>query len=269
MGSAGSRCNAHRLFPGHGLLTWSRRGRTGGGRFNGDGGPATKAELSAPEGVTVDGRGDLLIADSNNQRVRMVAAKTGTFYGKSMHAGDIYTVAGSGTLGFSGDHGPATEAKMYQPSGAAVDGAGNLVIADSYNKRVRVVAVKTGTFYGQAMTAGDIYTIAGEQKAGSGDGGPATAAELGQPKGVAVDTAGNMLVADTADAQVRGRRPQCPLSTRPAIRAPGAARARIVLGRDWAGAGPHGASQPFAGPFLRFLRGCSMIASGPGNTRLV
>jgi sugar lactone lactonase YvrE len=174
----------------------------GPGSFSGDGGPATKADV-AGDSVAVDAWGNLVIADTGNERIRIVAAKTGTFYGQSMIAGDIYTVAGSGARGFSGDGGPATQAKMDMPEAVALDAAGNLVIADSYNNRVRVVAASTGTFYGQAMTAGAIYTIAGELKPGSGDGGTPTAAELGQPEGVAVDAAANILIADTADAQVR------------------------------------------------------------------
>ena len=130
----------------------------------------------------MDGAGNLLIADTGNNRVRVVAASTGTFYGQAMTAGDIYTVAGDGTGGFSGDGGPATSAELDYPAGVAVDGAGNLVIADTGNNRVRVVAASTGTFYGQAMTAGDIYTVAGDGTGGfSGDGGPATSAELDQP----------------------------------------------------------------------------------------
>jgi sugar lactone lactonase YvrE len=121
-----------------------------------------------------------------------------------MTAGHIYTVAGNGTLGFSGDGGPATSAELSSPDGEAVDGAGNLVIADSGNGRVRVVAAHTGTFYGQAMTADDIYTVAGNGGFGfSGDGGPATSAELSIPEGVAVDSAGNLLIADTSNNRVR------------------------------------------------------------------
>ncbi len=171
---------------------------------SGDGGPATGAALCGPEGVAVDGSGNLLIADQRNSRVRAVAASTGTFYGQAMTAGDIYTIAGNGTNGFSGDGGPATKAKLGIPSGVAVDTAGNMLIADN-NSRVRVVAASTGTFYGQAMTGGDIYTIAGTGGyfGYSGDGGPAARAELSVPASVAVDAAGNLLVADYNNSRVR------------------------------------------------------------------
>jgi NHL repeat len=172
--------------------------------FSGDGGAATAAELSVPEDVVVDGAGNLVITDSGNNRVRVVAASTGTSYGQAMTAGDIYTVAGNGTFGFSGDGGPATVAELGTPGQTVVDGAGNLVIADGANNRVRVVAASTGTSYGQAMTAGDIYTVAGNGTFGfSGDGGPALSAELSRPQGVAVDTAGDLLVADAGSNRIR------------------------------------------------------------------
>ncbi len=94
--------------------------------------------------MTVDGAGNMIIADSFNNRIRVVAAKTGTFYGQAMTAGDIYTVAGTGSPGFSGDGGPATAAELQLPNTATVDGAGNLVIADFYNNRIRVVAATSG-----------------------------------------------------------------------------------------------------------------------------
>jgi hypothetical protein len=172
--------------------------------FSGDGGAATAAELRIPEDAIVDGAGNLVITDSANDRVRVVAASTGTFYGQAMTAGDIYTVAGNGTLGFSGDGGPATAADLGSPGQTAVDGAGNLVIADNVNDRVRVVASSTGIFYGQAMTAGDIYTLAGNGTGGfSGDGGPALSAQLNHPQGVAVDAAGDLLVADVSSNRIR------------------------------------------------------------------
>jgi trimeric autotransporter adhesin len=172
--------------------------------YSGDGGPATAAALYYPESVAVDHAGNLVIADHGNQRIRVVAAKTGTFYGQAMTAGDIYTIAGNGQRGYSGDGGPATAAKFSYPQFVAVDATGNVVIADAGNNRIRVVAAKTGTFYGQAMTAGDVYTVAGDGTAGfAGDGGPATAAELDVPYGVAVDSAGNLYIGDTANGRVR------------------------------------------------------------------
>jgi hypothetical protein len=127
----------------------------------------------------------------------VVAGKTGTFYGQAMTAGNIYTVAGDGTGGFSGDGGPATSAELNFPEAVAVDAAGNLIIADANNFRVRVVAAGTGTFYGQAMTAGNIYTVAGDGTAGfSGDGGPATSAGIDFPAGVTVDSHGGLLILD-------------------------------------------------------------------------
>ncbi len=172
--------------------------------FSGDGGPAAKAELNGPAGVAVDAAGNILIADIGNQRIRVVAASSRTFYGQPMTAGDIYTIAGDGTEGFSGDGGPAVKAELDQPIGVAVDHAGNVVIGDSFNQRIRVVADSTGTFYGRPMTAGDIYTVAGDGTEGfSGDGGPATSAELAEPRVAAVDHAGNLLIADFANQRIR------------------------------------------------------------------
>jgi uncharacterized protein YheU (UPF0270 family) len=181
----------------------------GTSRSSGDGGPATAAGLT-PGAIAIDGAGNLVIADSypnvdtSNNRVRVVAARTGTFYGQAMTAGDIYTVAGTGDAGYSGDGGPATAAELDNPDGVAVDRAGNPVIGDTYNNRVRVVAARSGTFYGQAMTAGDIYTVAGDGTPGyAGDGGPALQAELDNPQGVAVDRAGDLIIGDGGNGRVR------------------------------------------------------------------
>jgi trimeric autotransporter adhesin len=177
----------------------------GNGRqgYSGDGGPATSAEFNLAVDATVDQAGNLVIADSGNNRIRVVAASTGTFYGQAMQAGYIYTVAGNGTPGYSGDGGPATSAELNYSQGVAVDSAGNLLIADLGNSAIRVVAASTGTFYGQAMTAGDIYTIAGNGTCGlSGDGGPATSAELCSPSSVAPDGTG-LVIADTNNNRVR------------------------------------------------------------------
>jgi trimeric autotransporter adhesin len=176
---------------------------TGAYGFSGDSGPATSATLAWPTGVLVDSAGNVLINDYNNQRIRVIAENTGTFYGQPMTAGDIYTIAGNGIQGFSGDGGPATSAALDLPDRAAIDGNGNLVIVDWGDGRVRVVAESTGTFYGQAMTAGDIYTIAGTNKLGfSGDAGPATKAELDRVEWVAVDGS-NLVITDSYSNRVR------------------------------------------------------------------
>jgi hypothetical protein len=171
--------------------------------FSGDGGPATSAELGGPGTVAIDAAGNLVIPDSTNSRVRVVAVSTGTFYGQAMTAGDIYTVAGRALSGFSGDGGPATAAKLNGPEAVAIDAAGNVVIADTGNARIRVVAASTGTFYGQAMTKGDIYTVAGGGTGGLGDGGPAKAASFAQPFDVAADAAGNLVIADAQHNRIR------------------------------------------------------------------
>jgi len=149
--------------------------------FSGDGGPGTSASLPGPGGVAVDAAGNLYIADAWNHRIRQVSP-----------AGIITTVAGNGVAGFSGDDGPATGAALRQPTGVAVDAAGNLYIADVGNNRIRKVS-----------TAGIINTVAGGGSGGGGDGGPATAASLSGPSGVAVDAAGNLYIAALGSRSIR------------------------------------------------------------------
>ncbi len=154
---------------------------TGEYGYSGDGGPATQAQLHSPFGVAVDGAGNLYIADHNN-RIRRVDA-----------AGTIATVAGTGEYGYSGDGGPAAQAQLNEPIGVAVDAAGNLYIADLGNHRIRRVDA-----------AGTIATVAGTGEYGySGDGGPATQAQLSQPFGVALDEAGNLYIADLGNHRIR------------------------------------------------------------------
>jgi trimeric autotransporter adhesin len=177
---------------------------TGTAGYNGDGGPALKAELNTPGGLSVDGHGNLVITDENNNRIRVVAAASGTFYGHHMAAGRIYTVAGNGTAGYAGDGGLATQAELHSPKDVAIDGSGNLVITDQRNARMRVVAAADGNFYGQHMITGHIYTVAGNGTAGyAGDGGPATKAELNMPTDATVDGFGNLVIADEDNNRVR------------------------------------------------------------------
>ncbi|HML16094.1 MAG TPA: hypothetical protein VK419_03675, partial [Bryobacteraceae bacterium] len=154
--------------------------------FSGDGGAATSAELSVPSGVAVDSLGNVYIADSRNNRIRKVSP-----------SGIITTVAGNGAPGYSGDGGPATAAELNNPTSVAVDPAGNLYIADSNNNRIR------------AIENGVIFTAVGNGTAGySGDGAGAGAAELFYPYGVALDSSGNLYIADTVNARIRMVAPQ-------------------------------------------------------------
>ena len=154
---------------------------SGQGGFTGDGGPATLASLWRPTGVAVDAAGSLYIADQLNNRIRKVSP-----------SGIISTLAGNGGSKSLGDGGPATSAVLKSPQGVAADAAGNLYIADSANNRARKVD-----------PSGTITTVAGNGVGGfSGDGGPATAASLYGPAGVAVDAAANLYV---ADGQINGR----------------------------------------------------------------
>lgn len=156
---------------------------TGSAGYSGDGSAATSAQLAGPSSVALDGLGNVYIADTVNHRVRRVDA-----------AGIITTVAGTGTQGFGGDGGQATSAQLGTIWGVAVDGLGNVYVTDS--DRVRRIDA-----------TGIITTFAGDGTfpvgADVGDGGPATSAQLGGPKGVAVDGAGNVFIADTSGARIR------------------------------------------------------------------
>lgn len=161
------------------ISTIAGNGKAG---FSGDGGPATAAEFEFPQGIAVDASGNVYISDYDNQRIRKVNV-----------SGIISTIVGNGTAGYSGDGGTASSAEINNPYGLAIDGSGNLYIADGGNGRIRKV-----------NTSGIISTVAGNGTGGySGDGGQATIAAIGSVQGVAVDGSGNIYIADFGDNVIR------------------------------------------------------------------
>jgi trimeric autotransporter adhesin len=155
---------------------------TGSGGFAGDGGFATSAQVNNAFGIAVDSAGNLFIADTNNNRIRVVST-----------SGIITTVAGNGISGYGGDGGKATSAQLNAPRAIAVDSAGNLFIADSGNNVIRKVS-----------SSGIITTVAGNGATGySGDNGPASLAQFNNPRGIAVDSSGNIFITDRSNSRIR------------------------------------------------------------------
>jgi len=164
---------------------------------SGDGGPATQARLYYPIGLVTDSAGNLYISDSNNAVVREVNAQTGI----------ITAIAGGGSCGSPtcGDGGPATQAELYTPTGLALRN-GTLYIADQYGDDVRAVTLSTGVITSIAAMGTQSYGSCGHGSgtAGySGDGGPSLQAQLSCPEAVAVDSGGNVFIADTSNSVVR------------------------------------------------------------------
>jgi sugar lactone lactonase YvrE/Tfp pilus assembly protein PilX len=156
---------------------------TGTAGYSGDGGAATLARLSSPEGIALASNGDVYIADALNHVVRKVTVATGI----------ITTYAGTGTAGSTGDGGAATSARLNGPKAVRLNAAGDLYIADTANNKIRLVTA-----------AGIITTIVGTGTAGSaGDGGSPTAAQLNLPGGIAVSTTGVYYIADSSNNKIR------------------------------------------------------------------
>ena len=185
---------------------------TGTSGYSGDGGPATTAQLAFPLGVAIDSAGNIFVSDHSNARIRMVAETNCTSSCPlglvSTVQGNIYTVAGTGTSGFSGDGGPALLAQMQDPAGIALDSNEDLYIADSGNWRIRMVAgaqCSTSCPLGLASTVqGSIYTVVGNGTAVyNGDGGPAIDAGLYGPASITLDQVGNLYIADSSNYRVR------------------------------------------------------------------
>ena len=159
-----------------------------GSGFSGDFGPATAAQLDTPDGVSIAPDGDLVVADSHNDRVRRVDKQTQT----------IITIAGSGESGYDGDDKPAVEASLNSPNGVAAASNGDIYIADTLNYRVRMIDHATGL----------IHTVAGNGEAGDddtqvGDGGPAVSAHLNMPSDVVLAPNGDIYIADMHHQRVR------------------------------------------------------------------
>ncbi|MEK7830647.1 MAG: hypothetical protein AAB401_06140, partial [Acidobacteriota bacterium] len=167
-----------------GVITTVAGAATFFGGYSGDGGLAKDAELNSPQALAVDKDGNLLIVDQNNNRIRKVTVADGK----------ITTVAGTGLIGFSGDGGLATQADLAFPTGVAVDGAGNIYIADSINHRIRRIAAADQK----------ISTIAGTGIPGfGGDEGPAVNARLNFPAFLTVDAAGDVYFSDRSNNRIR------------------------------------------------------------------
>ena len=179
---------------------------TGSYGYSGDGGPAVNAELDYSGGLAVDNAGNLYIADTDNCAIRKVTASTGIITSL------VGTVSPSGSYGVCnysnlGDGGPASAASILQPQGIAVDGTGNIFVADQGRHSIRVIAASNAKIYTVAgsyytyTSGGTIYTDGNYGY--SGDGGPAIAADLSYPAGVAVDPSGNLYIADRDNSVIR------------------------------------------------------------------
>jgi len=167
--------------------------------YGGDGGSALAAQLDTPTGVAVDSSGNLLIADTQNHRLRKVTR------------GVIATIAGTGAPGFNGEVSPPASAQLKTPHGVAVDGSGDYFVVDTGNNRLREI-----------QPGGNLFTTAGNGNASYyGDGTPATRGSINQPEGVAVDAKGNLFIADTLDNVVREVTPDGVIDTIAGFGTPG------------------------------------------------
>jgi hypothetical protein len=176
----------------------------GTGGYVGDNVAATSTQINNPNGVSVDSGGNVYVADTNNHRIRFIPTSGGTYFGQTMTANYIYTIAGNGTGGYVADNVSGTSTQINSPNGVSVESNGNVIIADSSNHRIRFVPKTGGTYFGQTMTANYIYTIAGNGTLGYvADNVAATSTQINSPNGVSVDVGGNVFVADSSNHRIR------------------------------------------------------------------
>jgi sugar lactone lactonase YvrE len=186
--------------------------------FSGDGSPATNSQLNAPNGLALDLGGNVYIADIDNCRIRMINADGQAHFGQSMQTGYIYSIAGAGTCGYSGDNGPATSAWLNFPLGVAVDNDGNVFIGDSYNNMIRRVDAATGiittvagntssdtgaSYNGWNSSAAKVPPMYPPNDGFSGDGGPAVNAKLNAPRVMVFDRFNNLFFTDSLNNAIR------------------------------------------------------------------
>jgi hypothetical protein len=179
---------------------------TGANASSGDGGPAVSAGVVHPAGLAYDRNQNLIIVDSSDDQIRMLGGSTGTFYGEITTVGSIYTIAGDGIRGSGGYGHAAIRAKLAlsQTSQVVADAEGNLLFADSGNGRIDVIAGSTGDFYGEAMVAGNLYTLVGggTVRPTPNPGINPESALLENPNGVGIDPNGNVVLSDSDNGSI-------------------------------------------------------------------